>query len=120
MEDTAMVEITIQVPDALAERLEAERSRLPEVLAYGLDELPPLPNQVYRYILEFLVSRPSPEALMTFGPTPEMQVRVNELLEKNRAGQLSPKENEELDEYVRVDHLITLLKARALPFVVAG
>jgi len=110
-----MVEITIQVPESLAERLEAVRRRLPEVLAYGLEELSPLPNQVYRYILEFMASGPTPEALMAFGPAPEMQARVNELLEKNRQGRLTPKETEELDEYVRVDHLITMLKARALP-----
>jgi hypothetical protein len=114
-----MVEITIQVPESLVERLEAARARLPEVLAYGLEQLPPLPNQVYRYILEFLASGPTPEALMAFGPTPEMQARVNELLEKNRAGRLAPKENQELEEYVRVDHLLTLLKARALPYVSA-
>jgi len=114
-----MVEITIQVPEALADRVEAARARLAEVLAYGLEELPPLPNQVYRYILEFLVSRPTPEALLAFGPTLEMQARADELLEKDRSGQLTPKEVAELDEYVRVDHLITLLKARALPYVSA-
>ena len=112
-----MVEITIQVPDALAERLSSVQDRLPEVLALGLDELSPLPNQVYRYVLEFLISRPSPEALMRFGPTPEMQTRANKLLERDRAGQLTPAESTELDEYVRIDHLITLLKAEALPYL---
>jgi hypothetical protein len=114
-----MVEITIKVPDALAERLSAVRDRLPEVLALGLDELSPLPNQVYRYILEFLISHPSPEALLSFGPTPDMRARVNELLERDRMGQLSPAESAELDEYVRIDHLITMLKAEALPYLPA-
>lgn len=115
-----MVEITIKVPDALAERLSAVRDRLPEVLALGLDELSPLPNQVYRYILEFLISRPSPETLLNFGPTPDMRARVNELLERDRSGQLSPAESAELDEYVRIDHLITMLKAEALPYLPAA
>ncbi|HET7089169.1 MAG TPA: hypothetical protein VFL17_10995 [Anaerolineae bacterium] len=115
-----MVEITLEVPESLAERLEAVRSRLPEVLAHGLDELSPLPNKTYRYILEFLVSQPSPEAVLTFKPTSEMQARVEELLEKNRAGQLSPAESAELDEYVRVDHLITMLKAHTLPYLPAA
>jgi hypothetical protein len=70
-----MIEMTIQVPDALAERLQAERARLPEVLALGLHELSPIPNSVYRDILDFLISRPSPEAVVNFGPAPDMQAR---------------------------------------------
>lgn len=112
-----MVEITIKVPDALAERLSSIRDRLPEVLALGLGELSPLPNQAYRYILEFLVSRPSPDAVLNFAPTPEMQARVEELLERDRSGQLTPLESAELDEYVRIDHLITMLKAETLPYL---
>lgn len=40
-----MVEITIQVPEALAERIAEVRDRLPEVLAVGLRDLPPLPTE---------------------------------------------------------------------------
>ena len=114
-----MAEITIQVPDSLAAKLEPVRARLPEVLAQGLEELSPLPNHVYRYVLDFLVSNPSPDVIAQFGPTSEMQERVQVLLEKNRAGQLTPRETAELDEYVRIDHLITMLKARVLPFLPA-
>lgn len=109
-----MVQITIEVPETLAEQLSAVRTRLPEVLARGLDQLSPLPNEVYRYVLEFLTSNPSPEAVLNFGPTPQMQERISELLEKNRAGQLTPRESAELDEYVRIDNFISLLKTRAL------
>jgi hypothetical protein len=112
-----MVEMTIQVPNALAERLQAERARLPEVLALGLNDLSPVPNSVYRYILDFLISRPSPEAVVNFSPAPEMQTHVSELLKKSRADQLTSAEAGELDEYIRIDHLITLLKAHALPFL---
>ena len=101
----------------LAEQVLDARARLPEVLAHGLDGLSPLPNRIYRYVLEFLVSQPSADALARFGPTAEMQERVDELLEKNRAETISPAESEELDEFVRIDQLITLLKARALPLV---
>ena len=114
-----MVEITLKLPDELAERLSSVRDRLPEVLALGLDELSPVPNRVYRHILEFLISRPSPEALLSFAPTPEMQSRVDELLERDRIGHLTPAEAAELDEYVRIDHLITMIKAEALPYLPA-
>lgn len=112
-----MLEMTIQVPEPLAAELMAKNDRLPEVLAYGLRQLPPLPNETYQYILEFLVSRPSPAEGLHFGPTPSMQERATELLEKNRAGTLTAIESKELDEYVRINHLITMLKARALPYL---
>lgn len=109
-----MVEITVEVPEALAEQLSAVRDRLPEVLAHGLNQLSPLPNEVYRYILEFLATHPSPEAILAFSPTPAMQKRASELLEKNRGDQLTPAEAAELDEYVRIHNLMSSLKARAL------
>jgi len=112
-----MLELTIQVPETLAEELSAVHNRLPEVLAYRLQQLPPIPNEIYQSILEFLVSQPSPEEVLKFGPTPAVQARVNELLAKNRTGTLTPAETRELDEYVRINHLITLLKARALPYL---
>jgi len=112
-----MIKMTIQVPESLAERVSAVRERLPEVLAYGLEELSPLPNEVYRHILEFLISQPTPDEIVNFGPTATMQERVSELLEKNRAGNLTTAESDELDEYMRINHFITMLKARTLPYL---
>ena len=109
-----MAQITIEVPDSMAEELDAVRGRLPEVLAHGLEQLSPLPNEVYRYILEFLGGRPSAEEIVRFGPTAEMSERARALLEKNRAGELTSVERSELDEYVRIDYLITMIKSRAL------
>ena len=106
-----MVTVQIQVPDSLAQKIYSAQKRLPEILALGLKELSPVPNEIYRYILEFLISRPSPQEIVKFGPTPEMQERASELLEKNRAGSLTKKEKVELDEYVKINHLVTLLKA---------
>jgi hypothetical protein len=109
-----MAQITIEVPDSLAEQLAPVRYRLPEVLARWLDQPPPLLSEVYRYVLEFLASNPSPQDVVNFKPTPAMQERISELLEKNRAGQLTPTESSELDEYGYVNRLISLLKARTL------
>lgn len=112
-----MIEMTIQVPESLAERVSAVSGRLPEVLAYGLEELSPLPNEIYRYILEFLISQPTPDEIVNFEPTSTMNERVSELLEKNRTGTLTTAESAELDEYIRLNHLITMLKARTLPYL---
>jgi hypothetical protein len=115
-----MVEITIQVPEALAERIAALGDRLPEVLEIGLKELPPLPTEVYRYVLEFLASNPSPQAISNFNPTPRMQERISELLQKNRTEGLMTEETAELDEYVRLDRFLTTLKIRALKDLKTG
>lgn len=109
-----MVEITIQVPEALAERIAAIRERLPEVLAIGLKELPPLPNEVYRYVLEFLGSNPSPQEILDFDLTPAMRGRGKELLKRERSGQLTTTEATELDEYARIDNILSTLKTGAL------
>jgi hypothetical protein len=42
-----------------------------------------------------------------------MEARIRTLLEKHRAGQLTLAEVEELDEYSRIDNLVSLLKAQA-------
>src|SRR4029450_1592800 len=46
-EERSMVQVTIDVPEALAARLAAVHDRLPEILEYGLDALSPLPNDLY-------------------------------------------------------------------------
>ena len=112
-----MAQITIEVSDSLAKRLVSVQSRLPEVLARWLDEPPPPSNEVYRYVLEFLATNPSPQKILDFRITPAMQERASDLMEKNRSDQLTPAESAELDEYVYINDLVSLLKARALQHV---
>ncbi|MBX3059233.1 MAG: hypothetical protein KF770_22420 [Anaerolineae bacterium] len=113
-----MIDLTIQVPEDLADELSSVEDRLPEILAHGLGQLSPVPNKVYREVLDFLVSKPSPGEVVKFAPPPEVQAHVSKLLEKNREGMLTMAEESELDEYMRINHLVTMLKARALPYLV--
>lgn len=111
-----MVEITIQVPEHLAERLQPVHERLPEILELGLGELyfpEPHGYDDVAEIVEFLVSRPSPEEIVRLRPSPQLQARVSELLEKNRAGTLTEDEEAELDRYDYIEHLVRLAKAYA-------
>lgn len=64
-------------------------------------------------ILAALVASPSAQAMINFRPSTEMQNRFTELLEANRQRQLTPTEDEELDDYVYIDQMISLLKAKA-------
>jgi len=109
-----MATLTIEVPDRLAEQLALRRERVDEIIALGLDELSPVPNRVYRHILSFLAANPSPEEIVSFRPLPEMQERLHDLLERGKAGTLTPAEESELNEYERIEHLMILMKVQSL------
>jgi len=114
-----MTTITIEVPDELSKQLYQVRDRLPELLALSLQQ-PPLPARVYRYILDFLASQPTPEQIAAFGPTPEMTERLETLLAREKGGDITPAEKTELDEYERIEHLVVMIKAGTLPYLASG
>lgn len=114
-----MAQITIEVSEELAERLVPVRDRLPEVLAHGLDQLSPVPNEVYRYILDFLASNPSPQAIIDFKFGQTVQERISELLDKSRANELSAEDSAELDSYERLNRFVRKFKIQAMKDVQA-
>jgi len=121
-----MVELTIQIPDELAQRLEPLQNRLPELLWQLLDidhlqtnSQPTVLAEttdmvaVDQEVLDFLIMRPTPEEIITFKVSLPVQTRLQALLEKNRSVTLSPMEMAELDVYEQLEHMMILLKARA-------
>ena len=116
-----MAQLTIEIPDEFlpnAERLQGELSdlvvqRLVDSGAAAHQALSPsvLPASLYRQILEFLAGNPTPEEIMAFKAPDEIQSRVRALLDRNKAGALTPDENTELDEYENIEHFIMMLKA---------
>ena len=113
-----MAKITLDIPDHLAEQLaqlgenpsDWLRRRLPGLLE-GNPQQSVLPAHVYRYILDFIASNPTPQQIAEFRPTPEMQDRLRSLLSRNKSGDLTPGEEAELDEYERIEHIMIMLKA---------
>jgi hypothetical protein len=105
-----MATVTIEVPDELSELVAQAGDRLPELLARSLKE-PTLPAHVYRYVLDFLASRPTPEQVASFGPTQEMTDRLRMLIERESKGDIKPTEKAELDEYERLEHLMVMIKS---------
>jgi hypothetical protein len=117
-----MTTITLDVPEHVARRLDAERERLPEILEQALQMLPPergkvtsqLPSNIaFIEMLEFLSQRPSPEEVRRFKISPKAQERLTALLEKNSEEGLTTAENSELDWYERVHDIMTWLKAQS-------
>ncbi|HEY9283817.1 MAG TPA: hypothetical protein VIP46_10215 [Pyrinomonadaceae bacterium] len=105
-----MATVTIEVPDELSELVALAGDRLPELLARSLKE-PALPAHVYRYVLDFLASRPAAEQVAAFGPTAEMTDRLRALVEREGKGEIAPAERAELDERERLEHLMVMIKS---------
>jgi len=64
-------------------------------------------------VADFLGSVPSLQEIADYRLPPELQERAHELLSKNRIGSLSAEEHAEMDEFRQIDHLLTLVKAKA-------
>jgi hypothetical protein len=123
-----MAEFTISIPDKLAQRLEPLQDRLPELLSQLVEGLSPSTISAYRLslvaqptdatlareeVLEFLLNRPTPEAIVAFKVSPAAQARIRALLENNREATLNTTETAELDLCEQLEHLMMLLKAKA-------
>lgn len=117
-----MTTITLEVPDELAIKLASLYDQLPRLLsiAVELSETPSsgltdseLVYPAFKEIIEFLLSRPTPQQIIAFKVSPFVQARLEELLDKNREDQLTDDEVAELDVYEQVNHLLILLKAHA-------
>jgi hypothetical protein len=122
-----MAELTIQISDELAQRLKPLQNRLPELLLQLLDVVnlqttsEPIVKTgvidipaVYQEIIDFLIKHPTPEEIIAFKVSPKAQAQLEFLLAKNRSATISSMELAELDVYEQLDHLMILLKARAL------
>jgi len=64
-------------------------------------------------VYEFLVSAPSRDAIIAFRPSKETQARVSELLHRNKEESLTADEEAELDEFLKVEHFMRMLKIKA-------
>jgi hypothetical protein len=67
----------------------------------------------YQEILDFLVSRPTPEQIVSFKISETSQNRLQTLLQKNRELALTDAEISELDLSEQLDNLMGFLKIRA-------
>ena len=69
-------------------------------------------SHAYDEIVDLFAEPAVAKRILAFHPSPAMQARIEELLEKNRAGTLSTDEQTELDEVERLEHFMRLIKAR--------
>ncbi len=110
------MEITMDIPDDLAVRLQSRRDQLPKIIELGLrkrDATTPATFEDVSELLETLAAFPSAGEIIDLRPSDELQKRIDALLEKNRAGGLQPAEEREWAHYEYLEHIVRLAKANA-------
>ena len=104
------VQVTIDIPDQVARRLEGQRARIVEIIDRGLKQQGDTRSPHWREVIEFLANGPSAAQIVAFRPSEANTEKSRELLHKNSEGQLSEAEEAELDEMKQVNEFMTALK----------
>ncbi len=73
--------------------------------------------KVYEEVVDFIAAGTTPQNVIAFRPSDAAQERVEDLLSREKEGELSPAEKSELNHYLQLEHLMRLAKARARDFL---
>ena len=109
-----MVQITMQIPDQLAEQVLPVRRWLPIVLELGLARFKTPTAQTSAEVIDFLLGNPTPVDVLNYRASERSQERLRRLFALNRSGLLGEAEQAELDEMERLEHIIIMLKAQVV------
>lgn len=71
------------------------------------------PDTLFAEIIDFLASTPTPEDIIAYKPSDVLEQRLKYLLEQNKQDKSTAEEREELDEFLRMNHFMNMLKIRA-------
>jgi hypothetical protein len=67
----------------------------------------------YDEIIDFIAGGTTPEGVVAFRPSDGIQQRVAELVERSKNGSISSEEQSELEDYLQLEHIMIMAKARA-------
>lgn len=107
-----MIQMTMQVPDDLARRIEPIGSWLPTIIELSLVGFKTVAIAAVTEVIQFLAQNPSPQKVIAYHISEQAQSRLQRLLVLNESGILSEDEQLELDELERLEHIIVMLKAQ--------
>jgi hypothetical protein len=74
----------------------------------------------YEEFVDFIAGDSTPQDVIVFRPSDETKARVAELIYRQKTASLSPDETTELKQYLHVEHVMRLAKARARQRLAAG
>ena len=107
------MQVSIEIPDQLARRLEPEMDHLADIIEQGLASRRSKTSGMWKEVVTFLAGGPRPEQIGAFRPSQQHVDRSRELLFRNRQGALGPEEKAELEEMASLDNFMLLVKAEA-------
>ena len=70
-------------------------------------------TRAYEEIIDFIAAGTTPSRLIAFQPSEEVEARVADLIHREKTTGLSSEESSELNQYLQLEHLMRLAKARA-------
>lgn len=73
--------------------------------------------KAYEEIIEFIAAGTTPDTVGSFRPSTATKTRVSELILQEKTTGLSSEEKSELDNYMQLEYLMRLAKARAHRYV---
>lgn len=107
-----MVQMTVQLPDDLAVKIQSLDRWLPAILKLSFLGLKTVAAATATELMEFLLRNPTPKQFLNYHVSERAQMRLRRLLALNESGLLAEEEQLELDELERLEHLVVLLKAQ--------
>ncbi len=76
-------------------------------------------SRAYEEVIEFIAAGVTPANLVDFHPSETAKQRVADLIQREKTTGLTQDERSELDQYIQLEHLMRLAKARARKYVSA-
>jgi hypothetical protein len=70
-------------------------------------------TRAYEELVDFIASGSTSQDVSRFQPSPETKFRVEVLIRKEKSVGLLPEESAELNDYLQLEHLMRMAKARA-------
>jgi hypothetical protein len=116
IDQVAMMQITVDIPDELFTKLDAVEQNVSQVLELGLNELAARPQPGFTgfaEVLDFLANLPTPQEILDLRPSAILQDQIDRLSEKYQSQDLTPKERSLWQQYEYLEHVIRIAKTRA-------
>ncbi len=74
-------------------------------------------TKAYEELIEFIAPGTTPQSLINFQPSDAVKQRIIHLIELEKTNSLTQDEKKELENYMKIEHLMRLAKAKAYKYL---
>ena len=75
-------------------------------------------TKAYDELIDFIAAGSKPDDVVAYEPSQSAKNRVTDLIHKEKTDGLTAEEKSELDNYIQLEHIMRLAKARARRYVI--